>query len=423
MSKAKTITSPASGAPPLFRRAARWIAAAAALVAAPLATATTGHAQSTAPIKIGILNDQGGVYSSITGSGSVAAARLAIEDAGGTILGRPVELVFADHQHKPDLGATIAREWYDVQGVDAIFDIYSSGVSLAVQRIAEDKNKIVVVSMASSGLIGGKQCSPNGMQWANDGYAVANLTVRGSSGSTPNSWFFITVDYTAGHSIEADASRMIRAAGGTVAGAVRFPIGTPDFSSFLLRAQASGAKNIGFIGGGTDLINSVKQADEFGIRAAGQRYVPFSMTTVDISAVGNQVAAGMPVVLSYYWGENDATQRWAERFRQATGRLPTDPQANVYSAVLHYLKSVQAAGTRDTTAVLQRMRATPVEDVFTRGARIRADGRLMRELIYAEAKPAGEMRNADDLLRVVSRVPGEQAFIPPQESECALLRR
>ncbi|MBN8939848.1 MAG: ABC transporter substrate-binding protein [Rhizobiales bacterium] len=380
-------------------------------------------AQAPAPIKIGILNDQSGVYSSITGPGSVAAARLAIEDVGGSVLGRPVEIVVADHQHKPDLGSTIAREWFDVQGVDAIFDIYSSGVSLAVQKIAQDKNKLLVVSMASSGLISGQQCSANGMQWANDGFVVSNLTVRGPAGSAPTSWFFITVDYTAGHSIEADASRMIKAAGGTVAGAVRFPIGSPDFSSFLLRAQSSGAKNIGFIGGGTDMINAMKQADEFGIRAAGQRFVPFSMTTVDISAVGSQVAAGMPLVLSFYWGENEATQRWADRFKRVTGRLPTDPQANVYSAVLHYLKSVQAAGTRDTTAVLARMRATPVEDFFTHGARIRADGRLMRDVFYAEAKAPGQMRNADDLLTLVSRVPGEQAFTPAQQSECPLMRQ
>ncbi|WP_170182011.1 ABC transporter substrate-binding protein [Phreatobacter stygius] len=396
---------------------------AAAAVVALLAQTDIGAAQTAAPIKIGILNDQSGVYSSITGPGSVAAARLAIADIGGSVLGRPVEIVVADHQHKPDLGSTIAREWFDVQGVDAIFDIYSSGVSLAVQRIAEDKNKLLVVSMASSALIGGKQCSANGMQWANDGYVVSNLTVRGSAGSAPTSWFFITVDYTAGHSIEADASRMIKAAGGTVLGAVRFPIGSPDFSSFLLRAQSSGAKNIGFVGGGADMINAMKQADEFGIRAAGQRFVPFSMTTVDITAVGSQVAAGMPLVLSFYWGENEATQRWADRFKQATGRLPTDPQANVYSAVLHYLKSVQAAGTRDTAAVLAKMRATPVEDFFTRGARIRADGRLMRDVFYAEAKAPGQMRNPDDLLTLISRVPGEQAFTPEQQSECPLMRR
>jgi branched-chain amino acid transport system substrate-binding protein len=381
------------------------------------------NAQGTGPIRIGVLNDQGGPYSAITGPGSVAAARMAIQDLGGTVLGRPVEVLSADHQHKPDLGSSLAREWYDVQGVRAIFDIYSSGVALAVQKVAQDKDRLLVVSMASSALIGGAQCSTHGMQWANDGYAVSNLTVRGASGQGENSWYFLTVDYAAGHSIEADATKLIQAAGGRVVGAVRFPLGTPDFSSFLLRAQASGAKNIGFIGGGSDMINSVKQADEFGLRAAGQRYVPFSMTTVDITAVGSQATQGMPVVLSYYWGENAETRAFADRFKQATGNLPTDPQANVYSAVRHYLRAVQAAGTIETAAVLAKMRETPVEDFFTRGARIRADGRLMRDVIYAEAKAPGQMSNPDDLLRVVSRFTGEQAFVPVAESQCPLMRR
>jgi branched-chain amino acid transport system substrate-binding protein len=403
-----------------WKRAALGLAAALAVAGGLPGGAA---AQNAGPIRIGVLNDQAGPYSSITGIGSVAAARMAIQDLGGTVLGRPVEVLSADHQHKPDLGSSLAREWFDVQGVRAIFDIYSSGVALAVQKVAQDKDRLLVVSMASSGLIGGAQCSPNGMQWANDGYAVSNLTARGGAGGGENSWFFLTVDYAAGHSIEADATKMIQAAGGRVVGAVRFPLGTPDFSSFLLRAQASGAKNIGFIGGGSDMINSVKQADEFGLRASGQRYVPFSMTTVDISAVGSQATQGMPVVLSYYWGENAETRAFADRFKQATGRLPTDPQANVYSAVRHFLRAMQAAGTTDTQAVIAKMREMPVEDFFTHGARIRGDGRLMRELIYAQAKAPGEMANADDLLKIVSRVPGEQAFVPVAESQCPLLRR
>lgn len=394
--------------------------AASAMLSLPLAT--TALAQGSGPIRIGVLNDQGGPYSSITGPGSVAAARMAVQDLGGTVLGRPVEVLAADHQHKPDLGSSLAREWYDVQGVRAIFDIYSSGVALAVQKVAQDKDRLLFVSMASSALIGGAQCSTHGMQWANDGYVVSNLTVKGSHETGGNSWYFLTVDYAAGHSIEADATRMIEAAGGKVLGAVRFPLGTPDFSSFLLRAQTSGAKNIGFIGGGSDMVNSVKQADEFGIRASGQRYVPFSMTTVDIQAVGSQATQGMPVVLSYYWGENDETRAFADRFRRQTSRMPTDPQANVYSAVRHYLSAVQAAGTVETGPVLAKMREMPVEDFFTRGARIRADGRLMRDVLFAVAKAPGEMQNPDDLLKIVSRVPGEQAFVPAAQSQCPLLR-
>ena len=380
-------------------------------------------AQADKAVKVGILNDQASVYSSISGSGSVAAAKLAIEDMGGTLLGKPIELVFADHAHKPDQGTTIARRWFDVEGVDAIFDIYSSGVALAVQGLAEAKDKILVLSMASSGVISGKSCSPNGMQWANDGYEVANLTIKGVSEGKPTSWYFITVDYTAGHSIEKDSQKLIEASGGTFVGSVRFPLNTPDFSSFLLRAQASGAKNIGFIGGGADLTNATKQASEFGIQQAGQRFIPLSMTTVDIDALGNKVTQGMPLVLSFYWDESDATKAWTERFRKAFGKMPTDPQANVYSAVLHYLKAVKAAGTTDNQTVLAKMKDTPVNDFFTSNARIRADGRLMRDVYYAEAKAPDEMKSPTDLLKLIKKVPGEQAFLPADQSECKLLKK
>lgn len=375
------------------------------------------------PVKIGILNDQASVYSAITGPGSVAAARLAIEDMGGTLLGKPIEIVSADHGHKPDVGSVIARRWFDTEGVDAIFDIYSSGVALAVQGIAEQKNKLLVVSMASSRDISGKSCSPNGMQWANDGYEVANLTIKGASDGKPTSWFFLTVDYAAGHSIERDSQKMIEKSGGKFVGAVRFPLNTPDFSSFLLQAQNSGAKNIGFIGGGADMTNAIKQTAEFGIERTGQRFVPFSLTTVDIDALGNEATQGMPLVLSYYWDENDQTKAFAARFKKAFGKMPSDPQANVYSAVLHYLKSVKAAGTTDTTAVLAKMKETPVEDIFTSGARIREDGRLMRDVYYAEAKKPGTMSGATDLITLVKKMPGSEAFIPVSESECKAFKK
>lgn len=384
--------------------------------------ASGAAAQSDKSVKVGILNDQASVYSSISGPGSVAAAKLAIEDMGGSLLGKPIEIVFADHAHKPDQGTTIARRWFDVEGVDAIFDIYSSGVALAVQNLAESKDKILVLSMASSGVISGKSCSPNGMQWANDGYEVANLTIKGVSEGKPTSWYFITVDYTAGHSIEKDSQKLIEAAGGTFTGSVRFPLNTPDFSSFLLRAQASGAKNIGFIGGGADLTNATKQANEFGVQQGGQRFIPLSMTTVDVDALGNKVTQGMPLVLSFYWDESDATKAWTERFKKAFGKMPTDPQANVYSAVLHYLKAVNATGTTDNKTVLAKMKDTPVNDFFTSNARIRADGRLMRDVYYAEAKAPDQMKSATDLLTLVKKVPGEQAFIPEDQSDCKLLK-
>ncbi|MBP7452215.1 MAG: ABC transporter substrate-binding protein [Ottowia sp.] len=379
-------------------------------------------AQAAKAVKIGVLNDQGGPYSSVTGPGAVVAARMAVEDAGGSILGKPVELVAADHQHKPDVGSAIARRWYDADGVDAIFDIYNSGVALAVQRLAQEKNK-VLISSVNTAEITGKSCATHGMQWGGDGYALSNLTVKGAYKGKPESWFFLTVDYAAGHSLEKDARSAVEAQGGKVLGAVRFPLGSTDFSSYLLQAQSSKADNIGILGGGTDLLNAVKQADEFQIRKTKQNVIPFALTTADVVALTNQTAQGSPLVMSFYWDENAATRAWTERFRKAQGKLPTDLQANVYSAVLHYLKSVQAAGTTEAKAVLAKMRDTPVNDFYTQGARIREDGRLMRDMLYAEAKAPGQMKNKDDLVSVTKRFTGEQAFLPRAQSECPLIKK
>lgn len=376
----------------------------------------------TKAVKIGVLNDQGGPYSSVTGPGAVAAARMAIEDVGGPVLGKPVELVAADHQHKPDVGSAIARRWYDAEGVDAVFDIYNSGVALAVQRLAQEKNK-VLISSVNTAEITGKSCATNGLQWGGDGYALANLTVKGAYKGKPESWYFLTVDYAAGHSLEKDARAAVEAQGGKTLGAMRFPLGSTDFSSYLLQAQASKADNIGILGGGTDLLNAIKQADEFQIRKTKQKVIPFALTTADVVALTNQTAQGFPLVMSFYWDENAATRAWTERFRKSQGKLPTDLQANVYSAVLHYLKAVQAAGTTDAKAVLAKMRDTPVEDFYTHGARIREDGRLMRDMIYAEAKAPGQMKSKDDLVSVVKRFTGEQAFLPRALSECPLVKK
>lgn len=380
-------------------------------------------AQSSPPVKIGILNDQAGPYSSITGPGAVVAARLAVEDAGGTVLGKPVEVLVADHQHKPDVGSSITRRWFDTEGVGAIFDIYNSGVALAVQKLAEEKNKLLI-STVNSGELTGKSCSPNGMQWGPDSYALATLTVKGveANNKPAGSWFFLTVDYTAGHSLENYASQTVKALGGKVAGAVRFPLGTTDFSSYLLQAQASKADNLALVSGGADMLNSAKQADEFQLRRTGQRIVTPSFTTADIVALDNKTAMGFPIVFSFYWDLSPQARAWAERFRKVHGSLPTDIQANVYSAVLHYLKAVKAANTTDTRAVLAKMREIPVNDFFTSDARIREDGRLMRDVYYGTVKPASVMKDKDDLIAVEKKFSGEEAFIPRSMSECPRLK-
>ena len=394
------------------------------MIATLVVVGTSGAAfaaQSDQQVKIGILNDQAGPYSGITGPGSVVAAKLAVEDVGGEILGKPVEILVADHKHKPDLGSSIARRWYDTDGVGAIFDIYNSGVALAVQKLAEDKDKILV-STVNSGELTGKSCSPNGMQWGPDGYALASLTVKGVEGDRPKSWYFLTVDYTAGHSLEKDERRTVEALGGRVKGAVRFPLGTTDFSSYLLQAQASKANNLGFAGGGSDLLNAIKQANEFQLSKSNQRFVPTSLTTSDIEALGNDMTAGMPTVFSFYWDQTPETRTWSERFKKMQGKLPTDMQADVYSAVLHYLKAVKAAGTTDTKAVLAKMKETPVNDFFTKNAMIRKDGRLMRDIYFGVVKAPSEMKNKDDMVAVEKKFTGEEAFLPKAVSECPLLK-
>lgn len=391
-----------------------------------LALCASGHvslafAQTGQPVKIGILNDQSGPYSSITGAGAVVAARLAVEDAGGSLLGKPVEVVMADHQHKPDIGSSIARRWFDTEGVGAVFDIYNSGVALAVQKIAEEKNKILV-STVNSGELTGKSCSTHGIQWGPDGYALSTLTVKGVNAAKPGSWFFLTVDYTAGHSLEKDARQTVEKLGSKVAGAVRFPLGTADFSSYLMQAQASKANYLGFVGGGADLLNAAKQADEFQLQRSGQRFVTTSLTTADIVALDNKKAAGLPIVFSFYWDQSPEARAWADRFKKVHGQLPTDMQANVYSAVLHYLKAVKAANSADTKAVLAKMRELPVNDFFTANARIREDGRLMRDMYYGTVKAPDAMKNKDDLIVVEKKFSGDEAFIPRAMSQCALLK-
>ena len=374
-----------------------------------------------AQVKVGVLNDQTGPLSALSGPGSVAAAKLAIEDAG-TVLGRPAVLVVGDHTNKPDVGAGIARRWYDVEGVTAVFDIYSSGVALAVQKVTAEKDRILVTTSSSRDLTG-KACTANSFHWANDGYQIANLALKGSGGTAPTSWFFLTVDYAAGHGAELDARTMIEAAKGTFVGSTRFPLGSPDFSSYVLQAQASKAKNVGFIGGGADVINATKQIVEFGLQNDGQRYVPFTLTTEDVYSLGSKTAAGLPVILTYYWEEGTPGKAFADRFKKATGRMPTDPQANVYSAVLHYLKAVKSAGSTETKAVIAKMKATPVDDFFTAGAKIRDDGRLMRSTYYAIAKAPADMKNPDDLLKIVKKYSGEESYMPVSLSECPLLKK
>ena len=391
------------------------------LLAAALLGLCTGAPAGAqpAPFRLGVLTDMSGVYSDFGGAGSVLAARMAVEDQGGAVLGRPIEIVSADHQNKPDIGVAIVRRWYDVEGVGAVFDVLNSGLAAPLQTLALEKNRIVVFSGVNNKDVTGKLCSPNGMVWGYDSYSLAQVAA-GPVQAGLKAWYFLTVDYASGYTLEQDTTAVITTAGGRVVGAARYPLGTKDYGAFLLQAQASGADVIALATGGADMQNMIKQAHEFGVR---QRIVPLFTTTLDVKALGLDLARGMPVITDFYWDQDDATRAFARRFKSRHGSVPTDVQATVYSAVLHYLKAVAKAGTGDTGAVLAAMKATPVEDFMTRAATIRVDGRLMRDMFVAEVKSPAASAALDDTMTVTGRIPGDTAYRPAAVSECPALKR
>jgi branched-chain amino acid transport system substrate-binding protein len=392
--------------------------ASAALAACGLLASAPASAQG---VKIGVLNDQSGVYADFGGKGSVEAAKMAIEDFGGSVLGEKIELINADHQNKADLASAIARRWYNVEGVDMITDLTLSSVALAVQQIAAEKRKIDIVVASSTSALTGSACTPYGFHWAYDTHALAVSTgalVRTGA----DTWFFITVDNTAGHAGEKDASDVIMASGGKVLGHVLFPLNTPDFSSFLLQAQSSKAKIVGLANGGTDAINSIKQAAEFGIVAGGQRLAASLLTVAEVHGLGLQAAQGLVLSESYYWDLNDGTREFGERFFKRTGRMPNMIQAGVYSATLQYLKAVKAAGTKDADAVAKKLRELPVEDAFTAHGHVQANGRMVSDLYLFEVKKPSESKRDWDYYNLLATVPGDTAYPTAANSGCPLTK-
>lgn len=390
-----------------------------------LGLATGALAQTPGkPIKIGVLSDMSGPYADQAGAGSVEAARMAIEDAGGKIGDRPIELVSADHQHKTDVGSAIVRRWFDVEGVDVVADMPNSAVALAVQQIAKDKNKIALFATAATTELTGKQCSPNGVQWVYDAYSNAAGLAKALVKQGQDSWFFLTVDYALGHSLQAEASKAITALGGKVVGSVRHPLNNPDFSSFLLQAQASNAKVISFSNAGADTINALKQAKEFGLAGGQQTIVAPLVYISDIHSIGLSQAAGLTFVEGFYWDLNDETRVWSKRFFERRKAMPTMTHAGVYSAVSHYLKAVKAAGGgTETKDVLEKMREMPVDDVFAKNAKIRPDGRMVHDMLLVQVKRPDESKYPWDYYKVLATIPGDQAFRPLEESECPLLTK
>ncbi|GJD55080.1 ABC transporter substrate-binding protein [Methylobacterium dankookense] len=377
------------------------------------------------PLRIGVLSDQSGPQADFAGPGSVLAARMAVADFGGSVGGMPVEVLSADHQNKADVGANIARQWIDADGVDAIFDVPNSAVALAVSSLVAQKNRALIVSGGGTSDLTGKNCSPNTVHWTYDTWAQANAVGSAVTKSGGDTWFFMSVDYAFGHALERDASEAIKAAGGRILGTVRHPLGTADLSSFLLQAQASGAKVIGLGSAGVDTVNAVKQAGEFGITEHGQRLVAMLMVLNDIKALGLQTAQKLLLSEAFYWDLNDGTRAFAKRFAdQFGGRYPNMVHAGVYASVLHYLKAVERTKSpRDGAATIEAMKAIPTDDpLFGKGS-VRKDGRAIHDLYLFEVKAPAESKGPYDLYKTVATIPADRAFRPIEAGGCPFVKQ
>ncbi|TAX24638.1 ABC transporter substrate-binding protein [Rhizobium leguminosarum] len=395
-----------------------------ASVAFLLASSTAVLAQSATDgkVKIGILNDQSGVYADFGGKSSVEAAKMAVEDFGGKVLGVPVEIVDADHQNKPDIASNIARQWYDTEQVDAIMELTTSSVALAVQAIGKEKKKIDIVTGAATTDLTGKACSPYGFHWAYDTHALAVGTGGALVKQGGDSWFFLTADYAFGYSLEQQTSEYVKASGGKVVGAVRHPLSTQDFSSFLLQAQSSGAKVIGLANAGLDTSNAIKQAAEFGITQGGQHLAALLFTLAEVHGLGLEAAQGLTLTEGFYWNRDDESRAFAKKFFARTGKMPNMIHTGTYSAVTQYLKAVEKAGTDETEAVAKQLHEMPVDDVFARGGTVGANGRMIHDMYLLQVKKPSESKEPWDYFNVLATIPGKEAYIDPAKSGCDLVK-
>jgi branched-chain amino acid transport system substrate-binding protein len=389
-----------------------------------LALATPAAAQiSDNVVKIGVLTDISGPFSDQTGKGSVAGAELAIEDFKGTVAGTKIELVSADHQNKPDVAASIARRWFDSEGVDVIVDLASSAVALAVQDVARERNRVALFSGPGTADLTGKACSPNGIHWTYDTFATATATATALMDQGLDTWFFIAVDYAFGKSAEADATAVITARGGKVLGSIKHPSNTTDFSSYLLQAQASGAKVIAVANSGRDFVQVMKQAKEFGILAGGTKIAALAVTLSDIKAIGLETVQGMLHTEAFYWDLNDESRAFARRFAEKRKVPPSQAQAGSYSAVLNYLRAIDTAKTDDAGKVIAQIKSAPFKDAFTPHGYVRADGRMVHDMYLVRSRKPSEPKGEWDLYDVVKVIPGDQAFRPMDKGGCPLVSR
>ncbi|MBK1698396.1 ABC transporter permease [Rhodovibrio salinarum] len=392
----------------------------AVLVAVP--TIRSDAAISRDVLKIGILNDQSGVYAELAGQGSVEAARIAVEDFGGEVMDRPIEILSADHQNKPELGASIAREWIEVDGVDVIVDVPASDVALAVQEVTEDTDTAFLINGAAASSLTGEACSPTSVHWAYDTDSLAAGTVRAMLKEGLTSWFFVTANDAFGTTLQRAAQRVIEANGGEVRGAAKHALNTDDFTALLMEAQGSEADAIGLANAGQDAVRAIEKAHELGVQRGPQRVVPLLLFLSDVKKMGLEVAQDLPLTTAFYWDRTDASRAFAERFAaRRDGQRPTMVQAGVYSSLMHYLQAVAAVGDDSGRTVVEQMKKMPVDDFFATGGRVRADGLMVHEMYRARVKRPSESTGPWDLYEIVETIPAELAFPPLSESACPLV--
>ncbi|CAN5381068.1 ABC transporter substrate-binding protein [soil metagenome] len=394
-------------------------------VAAMLMACSGAQAQvSDDAVKIGVLTDHSGGFAYLVGKHSVEATQMAVDDFGGKVLGKPISVITADHQNKADIASAISRRWFETEGVDTITDVAGSAVALATQEIARSRGKVLLISGAATTELTGKACSATTSQWSYDTYAFAKGTASQVTKQGGDSWYFLTSDYAFGHSLQRDASRFVEASGGKVIGSVRFPFGSPDFSSFLLQAQASKAKVIGLAMSGADLLSAIKQAREFGIVQSGQSLASLVVYINDIEGVGLNIAQGLTLTTSFYWDANDETRAWAKRFMERSGGfIPNLITAGTYASVLHYLKAVEAAGTDEGKAVAAKMKELPVNDFYNKNVQIREDGRVMHKTFLMKVKSPADSKYRGDFYQQLAEMSGDESFKPLAESECPLIKK
>ncbi len=398
---------------------AAWLAGAAILFAATAAQAQ----MSDNVVKIGVLTDMSSLYADSTGKGSVVATEMAVADFGGKVKGTPIVVIAADHQNKPDVGVNISRNWYDNDKVDAIVDVPTSSVALPVSALTRDKNRIHLNSGGGSSDITGVACSPNTVHWTYDTYALSNVAGKAMVERGENTWFFITADYAFGAALERDASNVVKKTGGQVIGQVRHPLNSSDFSSYLLQAQASKAKVVALANAGGDTTNALKQASEFGIVKGGQKMIALLQEITDTHSLGIKESQGLIATDAFYWDMNDETRAFSKRFLDKVGHMPTMIQAGLYSATMHYLKAIDAVGTDDAGKVMAQMKATPINDFFAKGGKIREDGRMVHDMYLFEVKKPEESKNEWDLYKLIATVKGDDAFRPLDQGNCPLVKK